>query len=431
MISLALLAAFLAGGPQGSGWVIAEREIGAGSGALGALEQGARFGSSVARLPDLDGDGIDEIAVGSPYEKGVAWHQTLSRTIFFGAVRVLFLDHRGDVRAVRRIGDPGGVGFGWSVTALPDLDGDGVADLAVGTPFERGYSARGAVWVLLLRNDGSVKFRRRIGESDGGFTGALSWYGRFGSALAAPGDLDGDGVQDLVVGEPWAADYYTFECTEPGAIWTLLLAADGTVRAQHKITPADLGIGAYGLSCRYLGASLAALGDVDQDGIGDVAVGMPGTGSFGEAPPLLFVVFLQGDGTVRAYRRIDASSFGGDAGWNEGYAWSMGACGDLDGDGIQELGIGQPWVDDGGPESGAVRVLFLAPDGAIRRQRTISATAGGFVGPLEDGDELGAAIAGLGDLDSDGLPELAIGAPGNEDTGGLWILSLSQRRRLR
>ncbi|MCH7720448.1 MAG: FG-GAP repeat protein, partial [Planctomycetes bacterium] len=76
----------------------------------------------------------------------------------------------------------GGDNFGGSVTSLGDLDGDGVGDLAVGAfPDDDGGFDRGAVWVLFLNTDGTVKSHQKISDTEGGFTGILHDDDRFGN----------------------------------------------------------------------------------------------------------------------------------------------------------------------------------------------------------------------------------------------------------
>ena len=81
--------------------------------------------------------------------------------------------------------------FGDAITSLGDLDGDGVTELAVGADGDDdGGSNSGAVWVLFLNTDGTVREHQKISDTAGGFTGVLELSDTFGTAVAALGDLD-------------------------------------------------------------------------------------------------------------------------------------------------------------------------------------------------------------------------------------------------
>ena len=110
--------------------------------------------------------------------------------------------------------------FGSSTPSLGDLDGDGVGDLAVGARNDDdGGDRRGAVWMLFLNPDGTVKSHQKISDHEGGFTGILDDVDRFGISVASLGDLDGDGVIDLAVG----ADRDDDGGIDRGAVWVLFL----------------------------------------------------------------------------------------------------------------------------------------------------------------------------------------------------------------
>src|SRR5262245_53615259 len=124
-------------------------------------------------------------------------------------------------------------GFGAALAPLGDLDGDAVVDLAVGAPGDDdGGNDRGAVGILFLERDRSVKSYQKISSRAGGLhellraEDPLSARGEFGGSLAAMGDQDGDGIPDLAVGAPMDGSLGM----EQGAVWLLFLRRDGTVR---------------------------------------------------------------------------------------------------------------------------------------------------------------------------------------------------------
>ncbi len=121
--------------------------------------------------------------------------------------------------------------FGRSVASLGDLDGDGVGDLAVGaTNDDDGGNGRGAVWILFLNTDGTVKSHQKISDTEGNFADKLNDGDFFGDSATSLGDLDGDGVGDLAVGAHGDED----GGFNHGAVWVLFLNTDGTVKSHQK-----------------------------------------------------------------------------------------------------------------------------------------------------------------------------------------------------
>jgi FG-GAP repeat protein len=397
----------------------------------GTLDYGDLFGSAVVALGDLDGDGIGELAVGAPWDDDGR-----------GAVWVLFLDAAGAVKAYRKINATEGgftgvldfdVRFGHALAAPGDLDGDGVVDLCVGAPRDRdgGSYHRGAVWILFLEPDGSVQAHQKLSATQGGL-GALDPVDSFGYALAPLGDLDGNGVTDLAASALLDDD----GGLDRGAVWVLFLAADGTVVERRKISATEGGFTGVLRDHDNFGSSLAVLGDLDGDGVGELAVGASNDDDGGPDRGAVWVLSLASDGSVQSHRKLSSTQggFRGELRDGDAFGGALACPGDLDGDGTPELVVGAPYDDDGGRTTGAAWVLFLAPDGGVRRQRELGARAGRFAGALDAEDLFGAALAALGDLDGDGLGELAVGAPGDDDGGenhgALWLLHLDGVARL-
>lgn len=257
-----------------NGTVKAHQKIanGVGGFAAGALDSGDQFGSSVATLGDLDGDGITDISVGACFDDDGGTNA--------GAVWILFLNSNGTVKARQKISaTSGGLAgiisgdvFGCrSQAGLGDLDGDGAEDLAV-SYFPFLPSGKGAVQILFLNSNGTVKAQQTIAPGVGGFVGPVGSSDRFGAGLGNMGDLDGDGVTDIAVGDFGDGDG---ETPGRGAAWILFLNADGTVKAEQKISQLAGGFqGALADNDRF-GDTVASAGDLNGDGLPELAVGAP------------------------------------------------------------------------------------------------------------------------------------------------------------
>jgi hypothetical protein len=370
----------------------------------GVLLDGHAFGSAAAALGDLDGNGALDLAVGAPGDD--AGGSASDR----GAVWIVFRAPGGGVVGRRAIRTGAGLAgalpehalLGAALAHLGDLDGDGDTELAVGAP-GNGVALLGnpgEVRILSLAGDGSVSRETRIGLGSGGFGGALDPGDRFGCALAAIGDRDGDGVGDLAVGAERDDD----GGADSGALWVLHLNADGTVKSALKLSRTQGGLGSGVATGDQLGRSLCALGDVDGDAVPDLAVGARGsTSSAGHGQ--VWILFANADGTVRAKQRISRTEGGLVNATYSGFASTVAPAGDLNGDGTPDLLVGAPSTS-----AGAVFTLFLQADGTVGAQALIAGTALG----LAPGDGLGSALAALGDLDGDGRLDVAAGTSGRE-----------------
>jgi hypothetical protein len=323
----------------------------------------ALVGWSVANLGDLDGDGVNDYAVGAPFDCEPGFLHASVR-IHSGASGDLLHLLVGTTLS----------GFGWSVASAGDVDADGVPDLLVGSPIDGTDFLSGIVevysgrdWRLLRRIEGTM---------------SVGWLGY---SVAGVGDVDGDGFDDVAAGGPVADG----ALADHGGYVVVASGRTGERLYTHH------GVGAGGL-----GFSVAGVGDVNGDGYPDVAAGEPGHRT---------VVFLD----ARSQHVIDTLSTPSEA--QENFGFAIAAIEDVSGDDAREILVGAP----GNPGQ-----VFLF-DGSTRAlMRTFQAGIAG--------DNVGFSVAGAGDVNGDGLPDVIAGAPhfGNCDVGRVVAHSFADGGRL-
>src|SRR5262245_9181002 len=184
-----------------------------------------------------------------------------------------------------------------------------------------------------------------------------------------------------------------------------------------------------------LGGATAGLGDLDGPGpsVAAMAVGAAFDDDGGTDVGAVYIMFLASNGTVLSYQKINDASLPGQLGAGDEFGSSLAFLGDLDGAGpsVAALAVGATGDDDGGSNRGAVYILFLSSSGTVLSYQKISDTQGNFLATMVNLDELGAAVASLGDLDGAGssVVALAVGATGDDDggtdQGAVYILFLA------
>jgi hypothetical protein len=337
-----------------------------------------QFGSSVASLGDLDGNGpsAGAIAVGAVGEDDGGTDR--------GCVYILFLAPSGNVLSYTKISDTVGNltapldnldEFGGAVANLGDLDGTGpsVTALAVGAVGDDdGGGNRGAVYVLFLSSAGTVLSEKKISDTQGNFLSVLDNDDDFGSSVTALGDLDGPaGASDLAIAVGAAFD--DDGGVDRGAVYILFLNAAGTVIGEQKLSDTQGNFLDILADSDEFGGAVQWIGDIDGTGgsAASLAIGVAGDDDGGEDRGGVYIAFLGPNGACMSSAKIsdfygnftpimhDLDAFGTALAWMGDYDGAPGPPQGPGGPSVAGVVVGMTGDDDGGTDRGAVYLLFL------------------------------------------------------------------------
>jgi hypothetical protein len=361
LVTLLVLAATPAAGgaapfctsTKAPGWCIARRFAGTVKGG----ELGFRFGEPL----DVDGDRRADVAAGARFKLWRGNQQNGVVDVWSGASGTLLREWDGEW--------PDAL-FGHWVMPVPDLSGDGLADVVLAAPHATIDGVMSGTIVARSPKTGAQIWRYPVADR---LTTNLGWD------MALAGDVDGDGAPDLYVGAPGG---------DTGLV-QLVSGRDGSVvRTYAPRTPA----GAFGWS-------VAVLDDVDGDGRSELAVGAP----FAAGPRDTFVgaaFVLSGRSGAELLRWTGSDPRGG-------FGMMLAPVADVDGDGKRDLAVAAAGTEDqtrGLP--GDVTVYSSKTGAPLRR----------WAG-RQRGEQYGRMIAATDDVDGDGVADVAIGAPWHRRAG--------------
>lgn len=415
------------------------------SGVAGVPHTGARFGAALA-VGDFDGDGVDDLAIGAPRDKVAGAGRAGSVTVLYGgaaggltSARSIHLAQNSP--GVKNAPEPDD-NFG-DALAAGDFDGDGHDDLAVGVPGEAlGSADNGAVNLIYGTEaglDGAAGSGKRFMNQDSPFMlDAAAAGDRFATTLAA-GDFNNDGKDDLAIGVP----FESFGSQRFQGIVQVVYGSspDGLKLFAPVIQNETIQQGAGGYQGTpdindQVGRSLA-VGDFNGDGFDDLGIGTSDdVGATAFNAGALMVVYGNSSSGLDANagpgnQLINADSAGvpGTATINE--TWTQGlAAGDYNGDGADDIAIGNPSEDVGSAfDAGSVVLIYGAPATGIDAANApapfeLTQDSPGADEIAELADRFGAAL-GAGDFNNDGRDDLAVGVP-SEDQPSVTDSGLAQ-----
>lgn len=389
------------------------------SGVPGAANTNDHFGFALA-TGDLDGDGIDDLAVSAPWYNANGIFNSGGVWIFWGSSAgisgssVLFLDQRDlDIQFEDSEEDDH---FGYAL-AISRRSGRDL--LWIGVPHEDTSilgADQGCVDLVLIDADRTLGPVQQIDQDDEGFPSSSESGDEFGQSLAA-GNFDGDAYEDIAIGAPRED---VGDIVDAGNVFVMYGDASAIDESGVDSWNQDLdGVQGVAVAVDRFGADLAA-GDFDDDGYDDLAIGIPGENVDG-VDDAGGVQVLYGSSAGLTHRdQLLTQNESGVPGASEAndHMFTV-AAGDFDGDGIDDLAVGIPDEDVATTANAGVVLVFSGVDGTgLATSGSVSFdqdSPSGMPDLAEANDFFGAALA-AGDFDGNGTADLAIGVPG-EDSG--------------
>ena len=377
-------------------------------------------------------------------------------------------------------GDAAGDRLGWSVSEAGDVNGDGLDDLIVGAPpGDDGGNTAGEAYIVYGKTGDGTQFGEAMGSRQVLDTTSLvpaagfiiqgdSENDQLGISVSGAGDVNGDGLDDLIVGaflnsssgESFDGEAYIVygktgtDGTQFGTAVTID-TVERRVVDTSMLAPATGFILRGDMSFDGLGISVSGVGDINGDGLGDLIAGAGGSDNGGNNAGEAYVVYGKAGtdgtqfGTAVGSRRVvdtmnlapaagfiiqgDMGGPGGLSAQGDNLGYSVAGAGDINGDGLDDLIVASRDGDDGGTDAGEAYIVYGKANPAVGDPGTqfgalvgshrvldttsLSVTDGFILQGDAAEDKLGRSVSGAGDINGDGIDDLIVGANQGDDGG--------------
>lgn len=340
---------------------------------------GIYFGENASWAGDVNGDGYGDVIVGADYYTNGQTDEGMAR-IYHGSSTGL-----STTAAITLESNKASALFGVGVNGAGDVNGDGFGDVIIGAyTYNTGHANEGAIYVYYGSSTGIMSTNSTLYEANKSST-------NLGISVAGCGDVNGDGFSDVIAGAYLydgtslsnAGAFYIFH-GEPEKPGTVTLPA-----TPYNLSEADANLGDF----------VTTIGDVNRDGYSDVAVGASFADNGGTNRGIVYIFH----GSATGYPSTPNTTLSGPAFNNARFGCSIGAAGDVNGDGFSDIVVGASGYSNGQATEGLFRVYLGSSSG-------INTTHHLTVESNLASAQLGYSVAGAGDVNGDGYSDIIVGA---------------------